>query len=42
MRTDILIYEEFDYTKWQESLYSDVTLEELVQKADEFWKGIHQ
>ena len=27
--------EPFDYTKWQEDLYSDVTVSELSQKAME-------
>jgi len=26
----------FDYTQWRESLYEDMTLEELVSKAAEF------
>ena len=27
--------ENFDYTKWQENLYEDMTIEELSQKAME-------
>jgi len=31
----LLNKEPFDYTKWQEDLYSDVTVSELSQKAME-------
>ena len=34
----LVIREQFDYTKWQSDLYDDMTLEELCQKADDFWK----
>ena len=37
----LIIREKFDYTKWQENLYEDVTLKELSQKADAFWKKTH-
>ena len=37
----LIIREQFDYTKWQENLYEDLTLEELCQKADAFWKLTH-
>ena len=33
--------ESFDYTKWQQDLYNDMSLEELCQKADEFWQQTH-
>jgi len=28
----------FDYTTWQRSLFADMTLEELNQRASEHWK----
>ena len=31
----LIIKEPFDYTKWQENLYDDLTVEELSQKAME-------
>ena len=31
----LIIKEPFDYTKWQENLYEDMTLEELSKKAME-------
>jgi len=37
----LIIREPFDYTKWQQDLYSDMPLEELCQKADEFWQRTH-
>ena len=30
--------EPFDYTEWQRSLYADMPLEELVERADRFQK----
>ena len=32
----LVIKESFDYTKWQQSLYSDLTVEELSKKAMDF------
>jgi hypothetical protein len=29
----------FDYTKWQENLFEDMTIEELAKKADEYVKN---
>ena len=37
----LVIREKFDYTKWQENLYEDMTLKELSQKADALWKKSH-
>jgi len=37
----LIIREPFDYTKWQQDLYSDMSLEELCQEADEFWQQTH-
>jgi hypothetical protein len=31
--------EPFDYTKWQEKLFEDMTIEELAKKADEYVKN---
>ena len=31
----LMIKEPFDYTKWQEDLYEDMTIEELSRKAME-------
>ncbi|MDR0410909.1 MAG: hypothetical protein LBH75_02915 [Treponema sp.] len=31
--------EPFDYTKWQENLFEDMTIEELSKKADEYVKN---
>ena len=33
--------EKFDYTKWQESLYENVSLKDLAQKADALWRRSH-
>jgi hypothetical protein len=38
----LLIREPFDYTEWQRDLYTDMTLEELCVKADQYWKNTHQ
>jgi hypothetical protein len=37
----LIIREPFDYTKWQENLYEDLSVEELCQRADEFWQQTH-
>ena len=37
----LIIREPFDYTKWQENLYEDMTLEELCKKADAYWSETH-
>ena len=34
--------EPFDYTEWQKNLYNDVSLEELCEKANNFWNETHQ
>jgi len=31
----LMVKESFDYTKWQENLYEDMTIEELSSKAME-------
>ena len=33
-----IIREPFDYTKWQRSLFADMSLEELVAEATEYCK----
>ena len=38
----LVIREKFDYTKWQEGLYNDMSLEELGQKAKQFWEETHK
>lgn len=38
----LIIREPFDYTEWQSSLYSDMSLEELCEKADNFWNVTHK
>lgn len=35
----LIIREPFDYTKWQESLFSDLTVEELYEKASDYVKS---
>jgi len=37
----LVMQEPFDYTKWQQDLYSDMSLEDLCQKADKFWQQTH-
>ena len=37
----LIIREPFDYTKWQENLYEDMTLDELCEKADTYWSETH-
>ena len=37
----LIIREQFDYTKWQESLYENMGLQELCAEADAFWKKTH-
>ena len=32
----LIIKDPFDYTKWQQDLYNDMSVEELSQKAMEF------
>ena len=34
--------EVFDYTEWQKNLYNDMSLEELCEKADDFWNETHK
>lgn len=34
----LIIREPFDYTKWQENLFEDLTVEELSEKAMEYVK----
>ena len=46
MSTDTLLRQEgmsilSDYTKWQENLYEDMTLDELCKKADAYWNETH-
>ncbi|MCL2080886.1 MAG: hypothetical protein FWH16_02180 [Oscillospiraceae bacterium] len=35
----LIIKEPFDYTKWQETLYDDMTVEELSKTAMDFRKS---
>jgi len=37
----LIMREQFDYTKWQENLYDNLTLKDLCKKADDFWKTTH-
>ena len=37
----LIIRESFDYTKWQQTLYDDMTIEQLCEKADKFWNETH-
>ena len=37
----LIIREPFDYTKWQQDLYTDLSLKELCQKADDYWNQTH-
>jgi hypothetical protein len=37
----LIIREPFDYTKWQQTLYDDMTIEQLCEKADKFWNETH-
>ncbi|GHU73630.1 hypothetical protein FACS189450_13770 [Spirochaetia bacterium] len=32
----------FDYTKWQENLWEDKTIDEIHQKATDFYNAAHQ
>ena len=34
--------EPFDYTEWQNNLYNDMSLEELCEKANNFWNETHK
>ena len=34
----LIIREPFDYTEWQQDLYSDMTADELFQNATETWE----
>ena len=38
----LIIREPFDYTEWQRDLYSDLSLEELCNNADAYWKETHK
>ena len=38
----LIIREPFDYTKWQNNLYENMSVEALCQAADKFWKQTHQ
>ena len=37
----LIIREPFDYTKWQESLFEEMSLEELYNKAAAHWEQTH-
>jgi hypothetical protein len=37
----LVIREPFDYTEWQRKLYTDVSIEDLCEKADRFWIETH-
>jgi len=37
----LIIREPFNYTEWQRDLFNDLTLDELCDKADEYWKQTH-
>jgi hypothetical protein len=36
----LIKHDSFDYTKWRENLFEDMTLDELYEKASEFHKSI--
>ena len=38
----LIIREPFDYIEWQRNLYNDVSIEELCEKANNFWKETHK
>ena len=38
----LIIKEPFDYTKWQENLYEDMTVEELSKAAMKYRKKKHK
>ena len=37
----LIISEPFDYTQWQETLFDDLSLDELCKEADQFWQQTH-
>ena len=37
----LIIREPFDYTKWQENLFEDMSLEDLYKKAATHWEQTH-
>ena len=37
----LIIREPFDYTKWQEDLFQEISLEELYDKAATHWEQTH-
>jgi len=38
----LIIRESFDYTEWQNNLYNDMTIEQLCEKANNFWNETHK
>lgn len=38
----ILNRENFDYTKWRASLFEDIPLEDIAQKADQFSRELNE
>jgi len=37
----LIIREAFDYTEWQRDFYNNLTVDELCQKADDYWNQTH-
>ena len=37
----LIIREPFNYTEWQRDLFNDLTLDELCDKADDYWQQTH-
>jgi len=37
----LILREPFDYTEWQQDLYEGMSVDELSQKADEYWQKTH-
>ena len=38
----LILRESFDYTKWQQTLYEDMSIEQLCEKANDFWIETHK
>ena len=38
----LIIREPFNYTEWQRNLYNDLSIEELCEKANDFWEETHK
>lgn len=38
----LIIREPFDYTEWQRTLFKDMPIEELCEKAQKHWEQTHK